>query len=294
MISVSEEPPNIPDRPDDGHKGTFGKVVIIGGSVGMSGSVCLAGKAALRAGSGLVTVAVPSAIQPIVSSFEPSYMTSGMPCSPDGELASTAAEGLAQLLKGTDAVAAGPGMRQSPGSLSLIRKLLRETAGPLVLDADALNLMAAEGLLHDVDCCAASQKQQRVLTPHPGEFSRLSGLTLQEISQNPAKTAAEFAAKHQLVVVLKGHRTVVTDGGRVFRNSTGNSGMATGGSGDVLTGIIASLLGQKMSAFDAACLGVWVHGRSGDLAAAALSKRGMIASDLLSYLPAAWISLESR
>jgi len=285
----SREPvPALPVRPENGHKGTFGKVLVIGGSVGMSGAVCLSSVSALRSGSGLVTAAIPRSIQTIVASHEPSVMTIGLSTDSDGLLASQSTACIEEFLAGKDAIAIGPGLGQSAAAADLVARVLEICRVPLIMDADALNAAAAHGLLakrNTVTPC--------VITPHPGEFSRLTGKPASDDEETRISTAVEFATTHGLTVVLKGPRTVVTNGERLFMNTTGNSGMAKGGSGDVLTGIVASLLGQKMNAFEAAALAVHAHGRAGDLAASELGQRGMIASDLLKSLPKAWQMMES-
>lgn len=281
--------PALPVRDPKGHKGSFGRVLLIGGSVGMSGAMCLAATAALKSGSGLVTAAVPRSIQSLVASFEPSYMTIGLPVTDEGGLDSIGAASLTDLLLAKDAIAIGPGLGQSVPASHLLSMLMTCTPAPIVMDADALNLAA-----HHRIFSGGKRMQSCIVTPHPGEFARLTGLSIADINSRRESTAADFAANHQLVVVLKGARTVVTDGRQIYVNSTGNSGMATGGSGDVLTGVITSLLGQGMLPFDAAALAVHAHGLAGDLAAASLGKRGMIASDLLQFLPAAWQSLEGN
>ena len=282
-----EPVPALPARPENGHKGTFGKVLIIGGSVGMSGAVCLSSVSALRSGSGLVTAAIPRSIQTIVASHEPSVMTIGLNSDSDGQLASLSAECIDELLAGKDAVAIGPGLGQSAAAADLVARILEVCRVPLILDADALNAAAARKLL-----AQRNKESMCVITPHPGEFSRLSGKPVNDDEEARIEMSVEFAMAHALTVVLKGPRTVVTNGERLFINTTGNSGMATGGSGDVLTGIVASLLGQKMNVFEAAALAVHTHGRAGDLAAAELSQRGMIASDIMKSLPKAWLKLE--
>lgn len=280
--------PQLPVRPADGHKGTFGRVALIGGSPGMSGAVALSSVAALRSGSGLVTAVVPASIQGIVASYEPSVMTLGLSCDHEGQLSSTFETQLTSYLSVWDTIGIGPGLGRSQSAAELVRWLLESFRGQVVLDADALfhySLMDQTS-----PRCAAHSV---VMTPHPGEFARLVGQSTAVIEADRVKWAAGYASRHQAVIVLKGHRTVVTDGLSVYLNTTGNSGMATGGSGDVLTGIITSLLGQGMSAMDAAVLGVFVHGMAGDIAARELTERGMIASDLLKSLPAAWRESET-
>jgi len=279
----------LPDRPQDGHKGTFGSVLIIGGSIGMSGAVCLSSVSALRSGSGLVAAAVPRSIQMIVAAYEPCVMTIGLESDSNGQLAILSRERIEELLAGKDAVAIGPGLGQSAAATQLVSLVLEFCRVPLVLDADALNAAAMGGLLPK-----RTKGSACVITPHPGEFARLAGLPITEDEDTRIAMSADFAKTHELTVALKGPRTVVTDGVRVFVNATGNSGMATAGSGDVLTGIVASLLGQKMTAFEAAALAVNAHGRAGNFAAFELGQRGMIASDLLTALPKAWEQMEAR
>ena len=284
-----EQVPALPDRPEDGHKGTFGKVLIIGGSVGMSGAVCLSSVSALRSGSGMVTAAVPRSIQMTAAAYEPCVMTIGLDTDSNGQLASLSRKRIEKLLAGKDAVAIGPGLGQSAEAAELVAIVLEVCRVPLVLDADALNVAAIDGLL-----AKRNKETGCVITPHPGEFARLTGLPVAEDEDTRIAMSADFARTHELTVVLKGPRTVVTNGARLFVNATGNSGMATAGSGDVLTGIVASLLGQRMNAFEAAALAVNAHGRAGNFVAFELGERGMIASDLLQALPKAWEQMESH
>ena len=287
--------PSLPLRPADAHKGTFGRVLVIGGSRGMSGAPSLTGLGALRGGAGLVFVAVPSEVLPIVAAIEPSYLT--IPLATDEEHGCLSAEGLTGLRKaceGKDAIALGPGLGTSRGVASIVMTLFAEVSQPMVVDADALNVLA--GGLGDSSplTLALSPKGRgdrtgaRILTPHPGEFARLIGSDIATVQSQRAKLAAKFAATHGVIVVLKGQGTVITDGDRVAINRTGNPGMATGGSGDVLTGLIAALLAQGLAPFEAAQLGAHLHGLAGDLAAAELSQPGLIASDLPRFLTQAW------
>ena len=272
----------LPDRPPDGHKGTFGHVLIIAGSRGMSGAAALAGCSALRGGAGLVTVAVPESIVPIVAAIEPSYLTLPLPEDADGRIAAGARAVIEPRLKSVDAVAIGPGWGQSDALRLFAAELYRTLPGPLVVDADALNLLAG----------SPDQLQEhvgpRVLTPHPGEFARLTGSDTATVQQNREPMAREFASRHGVVLLLKGRRSIITDGAELHLNPTGNSGMGTGGTGDVLTGLIAALLAQGLSPLDAARTGAYLHGLAGDLAAADLSEPGLIASDLPRYLCQAW------
>lgn len=281
--------PALPLRNDDVHKGDCGRVLIVAGSRGMSGAACLAATAALRGGAGLVTAAVPEGIQSIVAGYEPSYLTAGLPEDDLGRIKSAAQKRLTELLTDQGAVAIGPGLGQSSGLQELVIELYDSVSIPMVVDADALNLLARRPYL----CKRAEQSAARVLTPHPGEFSRLTGLDIAVIQQDRERHAVEYARRNNVILVLKGHGTIVTDGQRLSVNSTGNSGLATGGTGDVLTGIIAALLAQQISAFEAARLGVHLHGVAGDIAAEELSKPGMIASDLLNRIGRAWCEMGS-
>jgi len=280
--------PAIPERPADGHKGTFGKVTIIGGSMGMSGAICLSSVAALRSGSGLVTAAVPQSIQALVAGNEPGVMTIGLKDDCELGLLPLSLDATLSLLRGRDAVGIGPGLGQNAAAVKLVSDILQNATCPVIVDADGLNIAAEHRLFLIPRQCTC------IFTPHPGEFSRLTGRSIVEIEQHREEMAQEFAAEHQLIVALKGPGTIVTDGTRLYRNSTGNSGMGTGGTGDVLTGIVTSLLGQQLPAFEATALAVHAHGLAGDFAAEKFTKRGMIASDLLGCLPDAWRHLEGK
>ena len=278
--------PPAPIRPADAHKGTFGRVLIIGGSRGMSGAPSLAGLGALRGGAGLVFVAVPSEVLPIVAAIEPSYLT--IPLATEEEHGCLSVEGLTGLRKACenkDAIALGPGLGTSRGVAAIVNSLFTELPQPMVVDADALNVLAVSG---GVGRPALNAAGPRILTPHPGEFARLIGRDIATVQSQRTKLAAEFAAAHGVIVVLKGQGTVITDGDRVAINRTGNPGLATGGSGDVLTGLIAALLAQGLPPFEAAQLGAHLHGLAGDLATVELSQPGLIASDLPRFLTQAW------
>lgn len=273
--------PTLPPRAAAGHKGDFGRVLILGGSRGLSGAACLAGMAALRGGAGLVRVAVPAGILPSVAAYEPSYLTAPLVEDAQGRIGAQAREQIFELIEANDVVALGPGLGRSPELIELVGELYRGVDRPMVVDADALNALAP------LSAARVRPAQPRILTPHPGEFARLAGIETQAVQEQRAPRAQEFAAQHQVVLVLKGQGTVVTDGRQLWVNPTGNPGMATGGSGDVLTGLIAALVGQGLAAYTAAQLGAYVHGLAGDLAAKELGQTALIASDLLKYLPAA-------
>jgi len=258
---------------------------LIGGSRGMSGAIALAGMGTLRSGAGLVTLAVPRTVQDVVAAFEPSYMTHGV-VDDEGQIAFLAADDVLKLAKSATALALGPGLGRGTSLTDFVSHLQHAVDQPMVIDADGLFALAELGE------SAVSPGGARVLTPHPGEFERLAGKRPAEARR--ADAAAELAQRDssgRTIVVLKGHGTVVTDGQRYNINQTGNPGMATGGSGDVLTGIITGLLCQGLSPFDAARLGVHVHGLAGDLAAEELGQVSLIASDIISFLPEAFQAL---
>lgn len=281
MNSRENELPRLPPRQPDAHKGDFGLALIVGGSRGMAGAAALAGMAALRGGAGLVRLAVPETVLDTVAGFEPSYMTIPLPADAAGRLTAGAFDRIAELAEQATVVACGPGLGRSLDLDQLVARLYEEIAKPMVFDADALNALAAEP---DV---LVRPGGPRILTPHPGEFARLIGRKLEAELRHDA--AVQLAARCGIVVVLKGHRTLVTDGRREAINTTGNPGMATGGTGDVLTGLITALACQRLEPFDAARLGVHLHGLAGDLAAEELGQVSMLASDLIQYLPEAFL-----
>jgi len=280
------ELPQMPARPMDGHKGTFGRALIVAGSRGMSGAACLAGVSALRGGAGLVSVACPVGIQPIVAGYEPGYMTIGLQEGNDGQLSVGALDEVSKIIADKDSVGIGPGLGTSADLPEIVRHVFLEASCPVVLDADGLNALAPE--FQHGHWEGHEYPGPRILTPHPGEFSRLTGVSIAEIERRRADMAREFAAKNNVILVLKGPGTIVTDGDRVATNATGNSGMATGGSGDVLTGLTAALLGRGNDPFETTRFAVHLHGLAGDLAADALSQPGMIASDLPRFICEAW------
>jgi NAD(P)H-hydrate epimerase len=250
----------------------------VAGSRGMAGAAVLCGSAALRGGAGLVHVAVPHEVLAIVAAGNPCYITIPLP----GDQGHLSEEAVRELLQGAqthDVLAVGPGLGRSLGLIALVTTLLSEVAVPIVLDADGLNALESARVL------SWSRKAALVLTPHPGEFARLTGNDIPTVQANRQELATEFAREYGVVLVLKGHQTIVTDGHRLYVNSTGNPGMATAGSGDVLTGAIAALIGQRLAPFEAAQLGVHLHGLAGDLARDELGEMGLTATDILHYLP---------
>ena len=279
--------PSLPSRASDAHKGDFGRVLVVGGSRGMVGAVALAANAAGRGGAGLVTFAAPETIQLATAELCPCATSIALACDSAGELSAEAVGQVIHAAAAVDVVAVGPGFGVGKQQASLVEAVIIQ-AKPVVLDADALNNLA------QTSGWPALRQCPLVLTPHPGEFSRLTGLAVKDIQANRESVAAEAARSWAgeappAVCVLKGAGTVVTDGERLYVNDTGNPGMATGGSGDVLTGLIAALIGQGMTCFDAACLGVWAHGRAGDLAADQKGQASVIATDILDALPGALV-----
>lgn len=274
--------PTLPPRDAYAHKGDFGRVLVVAGSRGMAGAAALCGSAALRAGAGLVTVACPESVWAVVGAVNPCLMT--LPVAEDqGRLAAAALAAIRDETRAADVIAVGPGLGRSPSISQVVAELLRSTDKPIVLDADGLNALGSppEALLHN--------RGPRVLTPHPGEFARLIASTIANVQARREELTREFARRFGVVLVLKGHHTLVQFGDEVYANTTGNPGMATGGSGDVLTGVIAALIGQRLRPFDAAVLGVYLHGLAGDLARDELGEVSLTAVDLLDYLPKAFL-----
>lgn len=272
----------LPERDPLGHKGTFGKVYGLCGAVGYTGAPYLAAEAAVRSGSGLVFLGVPESVWPIVAAKCDSAMPAPLPEKCGG--VSLAAEPIIrEKVEGMDAALIGCGLGRNDETEMLVRRLL-DIDLPLVLDADGIN--ALEGHIDDI---ARRRGLPTVLTPHAGEFARIGG----DNSLPREEAAAQFAQAHGVVLVLKGHGTVVAaPDGRVMVNTTGNHGLAKGGSGDILSGMVLSLLGQGMDAFDAACAAVFVHGLAGDMAAADKGARSMTPADVLAMLPYAYKEIE--
>ena len=286
-MKLIETIPKLKPRAIDAHKGDFGKVLIIAGSMGMSGAAALAGRAALRAGAGLVRVATPKSVLPIVASIEPSFTTIALPEDSAGRISAKAINTILDAVSENDAVAFGPGVGVSGGLQSVLETLLQQENLRLVIDADGLNNLAI------LKGWTANLKAKLILTPHPGEMKRLwSALSREQLPADRQKQAVQLAERTETTVVLKGAGTVVTDlstslkagGQKVYVNKTGNPGMATVGSGDVLTGVITALMGQGLSNFDAAILGVYIHGLAGDIAAEKVGQVSLIATDIIEAL----------
>ena len=263
----------LPPRDPRGHKGTFGKVYVLGGAVGYTGAPVYAGEGAVRCGSGLVFVGVPEAVYPIVAAR--CEVSMAHPIS--GEY-----DAILGRIAGCDVAVLGPGLGRSEKTDELVCRLLADLDLPIVLDADGINAVSAH-----IDVLA-DRRSPTVVTPHEGEFLRLGG----DLSQGREKAAKVFAERHGCILVLKGPETLIAaPNGRVMRNTTGNCGMAKGGSGDVLAGMIASLVGQGAEPYEAAVSAVWLHGRAGDLCAADLTEYAMTPVDMIRRLPAVFKEL---
>lgn len=280
--AVVRDVPRLPPRPRDAHKGTFGKLLVVAGSAGMSGAAVLAGSAALRAGAGLAQLAVPEPIGPAVAAGQICCTSAWLPADAQGRLALAALPAVLELARSATAVVAGPGLGKSEDVRAIVQALMVEVRQPLLLDADALNVLGRDPEALKV------RTSPLLLTPHPGEFARLCGTDTKAVQADREAFAVAFARRHGVVLVLKGAGTVVTDGARAYTNTTGNPGMAKGGSGDVLTGLIGALLAQRLEPLDAAVLGVYLHGLAGDLARDRLGEVSLLATDLLEQLPAAF------
>jgi len=284
-MQIITEIPKVKSRPADGHKGDFGKVLIVAGSVGMSGAAALAGRAALRAGAGLVRVATSSIALPIVASIDPCYTTIPLAEDNAGRISVKAINTILNAVGDNDAIAIGPGLGVSRGLRSVVQTLLEQEGLRLVIDGDGLNNLSK------LSNRPRKLKAQIVLTPHPGEMKRLwSGFFREKMPDSRQEQAVTLAQRVGAVVVLKGAGTIVTDGEKVYTNKTGNPGMATAGSGDVLTGVITALIGQGLSNFDAGVLGVYIHGLAGDIAAEKFGQISMTATDILDGLSEAYMS----
>lgn len=275
-------------RRKDAHKGTFGHLLVISGSLGKSGAAVLAAKAALKMGAGLVTVATPQSCLPLVARSAAELMTEPLSETPAKTISAEALPRALELLEGKDAVLLGPGLSTHPSTAEFVMSLLPRLGVPAVIDADGLNNIAADcGVLR-------SLKVPAVLTPHPGEFARLLRTSSREVLAGKLELGPAFARKYGVCLVLKGYRTLTCSGeGRVFVNPTGNPGMATGGSGDVLGGMIASIIMREKDVPGAAAAGVYVHGLSGDLGTRDLGERSLTAGDIIRYLPRALKAVET-
>ncbi len=277
----------LPKRPVDAHKGTFGHLFVIAGSRGFTGAAKLACEGAGRSGVGLVTAGVPKPLGDFVASSLTEAMSFMLPSTDAETLSRAALDPALEFAATKDAVVLGPGLSQHPDTQSFVLEFVRRCPIPMLIDADGLNALSAkpEALMERSAPC--------VITPHPGEMSRLLGRKTTEIQADREGAALEAARRYDCAVALKGNRTIITDAsGDVFVNLTGNSGLAKGGTGDVLAGLIGGLMAQCMIPFQAALLGVYLHGLSGDIAAREKTQRGMTADDVAQCLPAAWRVIE--
>jgi ADP-dependent NAD(P)H-hydrate dehydratase / NAD(P)H-hydrate epimerase len=276
-------------RAPEGNKGSYGHVLVIGGSFGKAGAAAMAGFAALRAGAGLSTVATPKSVLAMVASFHPELMTEALAETEEGTISLAASGSALDELLERKTLAIGPGISRNPETAEFVRLIVKRRDQSIVVDADALNAFeGGSGMLN-------GKGRTVVVTPHPGEMARLTGLSIEEIQSKRIEVAQNFARQHELIVVLKGHRTLIAaPDGDVWVNPTGNPGMATGGTGDVLTGIIAGLIAQHpREALKATALGVYLHGLAGDLASEALGENSVVATDLLRFLPQAFAGMRN-
>lgn len=276
--------PMLRRRDRQAHKGHFGHCLVIAGSPGKTGAASLAANSAVRAGSGLVTLAVAQSLHGILETKTTEVMTVPLPDSNSGYLTSSAFPAIEQLLHGKDALALGPGLDRRPGTTALVQTIVESVSLPMVIDADGLNALA-----DDVTILRRKKSSAVILTPHPGEMARLLGTSIPDVEAIRILVAQEFARNFGVYLVLKGARTIVAaPSGTAAINSSGNPGMATGGMGDVLTGIIVSLLGQRYCAWDACRLGVFIHGFAADLVAEEKGEIGICATDVQEMLPYAY------
>jgi NAD(P)H-hydrate epimerase len=283
VITAREVAAFVAPRPPDSNKGNFGHVLVVGGSLGKAGAAAMAGMSVLRAGAGLSTVATPKSVLATVAGFHPEIMTEPLAETEAGTIALSALEygRMDQLAEHKAVMAIGPGISRQDETSQFVRTIVNKYAVPMVLDADGLN--AFEGRASEL------KGGDLVITPHPGEMSRLTGLSIAEVQSDRLNTARNFARERGVIVVLKGHRTLIAKpDGEVWVNTTGNAGMATGGTGDILTGMVAGLMAQhKNQIFEAVCAAVYLHGLAGDVARESVGEQSLVATDLVRALPEA-------
>jgi NAD(P)H-hydrate epimerase len=287
LITPGQLAPFVQPRAAAAHKGDFGHVLVVAGSCGKGGAAALTGQAALKAGAGLVTVATAQSALPVVAGFTPELMTEPLAETDEGSISVGAFEygRFASVAQGKDVLAIGPGLTTHPNTVNFVHRVIQEFQLPAVLDADGLNAFA--GRLELLKGHAAPL----VITPHPGEMARLLGISTREVQDDRVAVARRLAAERGLFVILKGYRTLVAEpGGQVWVNPTGNPGMATGGTGDVLTGLVAGLMAQYagLRLADVLCAAVYAHGRAGDLAVVETGEKALVATDLIRFLPQVW------
>ena len=274
VLSHSDVLKILPDRDANAHKGNFGRILLLCGSRGYTGAAALAAMGALRCGAGLVYLGVPESIYTIEAVKLTEAIVFPLP-DEDGSLSDLAVDKILQMLPQMDAVLIGPGLGQSDGTFAVLKTVLAKFFGPVVIDADGINLLAGH-----IDLLRG-RTAPTILTPHEGEFSRITG----QACKDRVAEAMAFAADNQAILLLKGHRTVITDGANCYINQTGNPGMAVGGSGDVLAGMITALLGQGVAPLQAAACGAWLHGAAGDICEKEIGQYGMLPTDMLQVLP---------
>jgi NAD(P)H-hydrate epimerase len=290
-------------RPRDSNKGMYGHVLVVGGSLGKAGAAAMAGFSALRTGAGLVTVATPRSMLPTVAGFHPELMTELLPETDAGSISLKALEPFQTAAENKTVLAIGPGISRHPETSEFVRTIVPDSKTPIVLDADGLN--AFEGGAKDLNrkdrkdsAKGAEQDIGRtlVLTPHPGEMARLTGLSIKAIQRDRWNVAKTFAKEHALILVLKGDRTIIANpDGEAWVNPTGNPGMATGGTGDILTGIVAGMLAQHpQCAFESVLAAVYLHGLAGDIACEHLGEQALVATDLVKALPEAFRRVQAE
>jgi len=283
LLEASDVAPHVPRRPRAAHKGTYGHLLLVAGSLGKTGAAALAAAAAMRSGSGLVTVATPVSQQPVVASLVVEAMTEPLPETPARTLALKARDVIVELAAPRDAVAIGPGIGLDEETQQLVRSLIQELRKPLAADADALTALAGH-----LEALRAAPSV-RCLTPHPGEMARMLGARVDDVQRDRIETAREFATRYRVYVVLKGARSVIgTPDGRVFVNPSGNPGMASGGTGDVLTGMLGAFLARGMEPGAALQSSVYLHGSAGDIAAERVGEEALIARDVVAAIPEAF------
>jgi len=281
MLKIMRLPVQLLKRKPDTHKGDYGHILIIGGSRGLSGAVCLSAKAALRSGAGLVTVGVPKSLNDIFEIKLTEAMSLPL-AEEEGALSQEAFSNIKSFLKKIDLIVLGPGAGLGISTRKLIIKIIKEIDKPMVVDADALTALAL-----NPEVLLKRKTKTLILTPHLGEFSRLVKLDVDKIKKKRKELVKKFALRYNLTLILKGSCTLISDGRMIFENNTGNPGMATAGSGDVLSGIIAGLLSQGVDQLKAAKAGVYLHGLAGDFASRDKTQNCLIASDIIEYLPSA-------
>jgi len=279
-------------RRKDSHKGDFGHIFIVGGSRSMAGAAILAGKAALRSGAGLVTIGIPESVATSIPTNTVELMTLPLPETNKGTIAISALESFSEFVRKVDVLLIGPGLSNNPQTQNFIRRAIAESRLQTIIDADAINAWPEfmDSFKVEVSCLSVDKCHLKIITPHPGEMAKLLGVTVSEVQKNRVHMAKSFAKEYNVIVVLKGYQTVVADpNGTIYVNKTGNSGMSTAGTGDVLSGMISAFLAQGLSSFNAAKFGVYIHGLAGDLVVNDKTELGLIASDIIEYIPKAFM-----